>query len=70
GFGEGTAALAAALSESDAWAGIVGESTLNAITEMGLGTGKSFISKGGEAALEFIRHKTLPAITALEKRIR
>jgi phosphoglycerate kinase len=70
GFGEGTAALATAISESEAWAGIVGECTLNAITEMGLETGKSFISRGGEAALEFIKHKTLPAITALENRIR
>jgi phosphoglycerate kinase len=54
GCGEGTAALAEAISSSDAWAG----------------TGRSFISRGGEAALEFIKHKKLPAITALENRIR
>lgn len=70
GFGEGTAAFARALEESDAWSGIVGESTFNALTDMGLEAGKSYLSSGGEAALEFIKHKTLPAITALENRIR
>jgi phosphoglycerate kinase len=70
GFGEGTAALAKALAESDAWSAVVGESTLDALEGAGFEAGKCFMSRGGDASVEFIRDKTLPAITALERRVR
>jgi phosphoglycerate kinase len=70
GFGEGPAALAKALAESDAWSAVVGESTLDALEGTGFEAGKCFMSRGGDASVEFIRDKTLPAITALERRVR
>ncbi len=70
GFGEGTAALAKALSESDAWSAVVGESTIDALEGAGFEAGECFMSRGGDASAEFIRDKTLPAIAALERRVR
>ncbi len=70
GFGEGTAALAKALAESDAWSAVVGESTIDALEGAGFEAGKCFMSRGGDASVEFIRDKTLPAIQALEGRVR
>ena len=70
GFGEGTAAVVKALAESDAWSAVIGESTLDAAASEGLDAGKSFLSSGGDAAIEYIRNKTLPAIEALSRRVR
>ncbi len=70
GFGEGTAAVARALAESEAWAAAVGESTIGALGGAGLDACKCFMSSGGDASVEFIKHGTLPAIRALEGRAR
>ncbi len=70
GFGEGTASLARALSESEAFSGIVGEDTVRAVEDAGLDAGISFVSHGGGAAIEYIMNGTLPAIEALEVRMK
>lgn len=67
-FGEGTSAVAKALTESEAFTGIIGEDTVSAIEACGLDAGLSFVSGGGAAAVEFIKNGTLPAVTALERR--
>lgn len=70
GFGEGTRAAAKALAESEAWGAIIGDSTVDALEGAGFKAGNCFLSRGGEASLEFIRNGTLPAIAALERRVR
>jgi phosphoglycerate kinase len=69
-FGEGTRAVAKALSESEALSAAVGDSTIDALEGGGCETGKCFLSRGGDASVEFIMKGTLPAIEALERRVR
>ena len=70
GFGEGTLAAAKALAGSDAWGAVVGDSTIDALEGAGFEAGNCFISRGGDASVEFIRDGTLPAVQALEGRLR
>ncbi|MEQ9619723.1 MAG: phosphoglycerate kinase [Deltaproteobacteria bacterium] len=69
-FGEGTAALAEALSGSEAFSAILGDDTVKAVEEAGYEGGISFISRGGDAAMDYIINGTIPAITAIEERIK
>jgi len=69
-FGEGTLAAAKALAGSDAWSVVVGDSTIDALEAAGFEAGNCFMSCGGDASVEFIRDGTLPAIRALEERLR
>jgi phosphoglycerate kinase len=70
GFGEGTRAVAKALAGSEAWSAAVGDSTIDAVEGGGIETGGCFLSRGGDASIEFIMNGTLPAIQALERRVR
>ena len=70
GFGEGTLAAAKALAESDAWCAVVGGSTIDALDAQGFEAGNCFMSRGGDASVEFIVNGTLPAVQALEGRIK
>lgn len=70
GFGEGTIAAAKALAESDARSVVVGDSTIDALEGAGFESGNCFMSSGGDASVEFIVNGTLPAIQALEGRVR
>jgi 3-phosphoglycerate kinase len=70
GFGDGTASLAGALCESEAFSGIVGVDTVRAVEGAGLDAGISFVSRGGQAAIQYIMDGTLPAIEALEERMK
>lgn len=65
-FAGGTAVIAAAIAESDAFSIAGGGDTLAAIEKFGIADGVSYISTGGGAFLEFIEGKTLPAVAALE----
>jgi len=67
-FGNGTATLARAIAESDAYSIAGGGDTLAAIAKYGIGDRISYISTGGGAFLEFLEGKTLPAVAALEAR--
>ncbi len=67
-FGEGTKALAEAIAASDAFSVAGGGDTLAAIDKYGVRDGMSYISTGGEAFLEFVEGKKLPAVEMLERR--
>ena len=67
-FGEGTRALAQAISRSKAFSLAGGGDTLAAIEKYGVEDGISYISTGGGAFLEFVEGKTLPAVEALVQR--
>ncbi|TFH84848.1 phosphoglycerate kinase [Billgrantia azerbaijanica] len=65
-FGEGTAALAKAIAESNGFSIAGGGDTLAAIDKYGIAEQVSYISTGGGAFLEYVEGKTLPAVAALE----
>ncbi len=67
-FGEGTRALALAVSRSKAFSLAGGGDTLAAIEKYHVEDGISYISTGGGAFLEFVEGKTLPAVAALVER--
>jgi phosphoglycerate kinase len=67
-FGEGTKAIAQAISASPAFSLAGGGETLAAIAKYHVSEGISYISTGGGAFLEFLEGRTLPAIEALERR--
>ena len=67
-FGEGTAAVAQAVADSDAFSIAGGGDTLAAIEKYGVADDISYTSTGGGAFLEFIEGKKLPAIEILEQR--
>ena len=69
-FGEGTRAIAQAIARSNAYSLAGGGDTLAAIEKYGVEQGISYISTGGGAFLEFVEGKTLPAVAALESRVR
>lgn len=66
-FGSGTAHLARAIAESDAFSVAGGGDTLAAISRYGVSDKISYISTGGGAFLEFLEGKSLPAIAILEQ---
>ncbi len=67
-FGQGTATLAKAIAESDAFSIAGGGDTLAAVDKYGIADQISYISTGGGAFLEYVEGKTLPAVAMLEKR--
>ena len=67
-FGEGTAAVARAVADSDAFSIAGGGDTLAAIDKYGVAKDVSYMSTGGGAFLEFLEGKKLPAIEILEQR--
>ena len=69
-FGEGTKAIALAIARSKAFSLAGGGDTLAAIEKYGVEDGISYISTGGGAFLEFVEGKTLPAVAALEERVK
>jgi phosphoglycerate kinase len=66
GFNEYTLKLAKEIAQSSAESFVGGGDTLAAISELGLEDKFSSLSSGGGAMLEFLVHKTLPGIEALE----
>ena len=69
-FGAGTARIARAIAESNAFSIAGGGDTLAAIAKYGITDKVSYISTGGGAFLEFLEGKPLPAVEILEQRAR
>ena len=69
-FKKGTEALARGLAQSDAFNVIIGEETVQAALDSNVKEGRTFISHGGHAALDYIKGNTLPALTAMGNRIK
>lgn len=67
-FSSGTAALATAIGESEAYTVAGGGDTLAAIEKYHLEEKISYISTGGGAFLECLEGKTLPAVEILQRR--
>ncbi|HLV78083.1 MAG TPA: phosphoglycerate kinase [Marinobacter sp.] len=67
-FGNGTKALAHAITQSSAYSLAGGGDTVAAVDKYGIADKISYISTGGGAFLEFVEGKTLPAVAALEER--
>jgi phosphoglycerate kinase len=67
-FGEGTKALALAISRSPAFSVAGGGDTIAAIEKYGVQEDISYISTAGGAFLEFLEGKKLPAVEVLESR--
>ena len=67
-FSKGTAAIAQAIADSDAFSIAGGGDTLAAIDQFGVSDAISYISTGGGAFLEFLEGKKLPAVEMLEQR--
>lgn len=67
-FGEGTAAVAAAIAASAGFSIAGGGDTLAAIDKYNVADKVSYISTGGGAFLEFVEGKVLPAVEILEQR--
>lgn len=67
-FSKGTFQLAQAVADSGAVSIIGGGDTDTAIKKAGLSAKMSYISTGGGAFLEWLEGKSLPGITALEKK--
>uniref|UniRef100_A0A3B0MIK1 Phosphoglycerate kinase n=1 Tax=Arsenophonus endosymbiont of Trialeurodes vaporariorum TaxID=235567 RepID=A0A3B0MIK1_9GAMM len=67
-FRHGTAVIAQAIAESEAFSIAGGGDTLAAINLFGIADKISYISTGGGAFLEFVEGKKLPAVVVLEER--
>ncbi len=67
-FAAGTAALAHAVADSEAFSVAGGGDTLAAIDQFGIADQVSYISTGGGAFLEYVEGKELPAVRALKER--
>ncbi len=67
-FSNGTASMAEAIANSDAFSIAGGGDTLAAIDQFGIADKISYISTGGGAFLEFLEGKKLPAVEILEQR--
>lgn len=67
-FRHGTAVIAQAIAESEAFSIAGGGDTLAAIDLFGIADKISYISTGGGAFLEFVEGKKLPAVVVLEER--
>ncbi|MCA9809257.1 MAG: phosphoglycerate kinase [Candidatus Dadabacteria bacterium] len=70
GFFEGSRAVAEAIAESDAWGAVTGRDTAQIVHDIAAEGRVGYVSRSGEAAVEYIINGTLPAITALEERIK
>ncbi len=69
-FAGGTKMMASAIAHSEAFSIAGGGDTLAAIAKFEIAGDVGYISTGGGAFLEFLEGKTLPAIAALEERVR
>ncbi len=69
-FKKGTEFLAKTLAETDTFNVIIGQDTIEAALESNEKGMRSFISQGGETALNYIIGNRLPAIAAMEERIK
>ena len=67
-FGEGTKAIAMAITESDGFSVAGGGDTLAAVDKYGISDKVSYISTGGGSFLEFLEGKELPVVAMLEAR--
>jgi len=67
-FAEGTAGLAQAVADSEAFSVAGGGDTLAAIDQFDIADQVSYISTGGGAFLEYVEGKELPAVRALKAR--
>jgi phosphoglycerate kinase len=67
-FAKGTATLAQAIANSEAFSIAGGGDTLAAIAQFGIADRVGYISTGGGAFLEFLEGKVLPAVEILEQR--
>ena len=69
-FSTGTATLADAIADSEAFSLAGGGDTLAAIDKYGIADKVSYISTGGGAFLEYVEGRTLPAVAILAQRAR
>ena len=66
-FRAGTAAVAAAIAESDSFSVVGGGDSVAALRELGMEDSVSFVSTGGGAGLELLEGKKLPGVAMLER---
>ena len=69
-FGQGTKAVSLAIADSEAFSIAGGGDTLAALEKYDIEDKVSYISTGGGAFLEFLEGKKLPAVAALEARVK
>jgi phosphoglycerate kinase len=69
-FAKGTEGLARAIADSPAFSIAGGGDTIAAINKFGIADKVSYISTAGGAFLEFLEGKTLPAVAALQARLK
>lgn len=69
-FKKGTQSLAKVLAKSDTFNVIIGQDTIETALESVEDSGRSFISYGGQTALEYIMGQRLPVLVAMEERIK
>ena len=67
-FAHGTATIAKAVADSEAFSIAGGGDTLAAVDKFGVGNQISYLSTGGGAFLEYLEGRTLPAVAMLQQR--
>jgi phosphoglycerate kinase len=70
GFRKGTLEVAKAIADSGAFSVVAGWDTVLAVKKADYSSKIGHLSKGGKAALEFIQGKRLPALEALQKKLK